>query len=170
MKPLEPPDVYHLRAAEGWVELGNFEEANEELERIAPHLRVHPEALAIRWEVSAHAKKWNLCVDIADAILKLAPEYPFGWIHRSFALHALRRTEEAFDNLLHVAEMFPKAWTVPFNLAWYCSQLGRFQEAQLWIKKAIDIDDRAVQVAVADDPDLKPLWDCMSGTIGKRTV
>ena len=34
MKPLQPPDTFHLLAAQGWMELGNHEEANEELELI----------------------------------------------------------------------------------------------------------------------------------------
>ena len=48
MKPLTPPDSFHLKAAEGWFELGNHLEANEELEKIAPKLRVHPDVLEIR--------------------------------------------------------------------------------------------------------------------------
>ena len=34
MKPLEPPDSLHLQAAQGWLELGNHIEANEELEKM----------------------------------------------------------------------------------------------------------------------------------------
>ena len=36
MKRLPPSDLRHLTAAEGWPELGNHFEANEELERITP--------------------------------------------------------------------------------------------------------------------------------------
>jgi len=31
------------------------------------------------------------------------------------------------------------------------------------------IDERAVNRAAIDDPDLKPLWDSMSSTLWKRT-
>jgi hypothetical protein len=34
--------------------------------------------------------------------------------------------------------------------------------------EAMSIDQRKVQVAGIDDPDLKPLWDSMSGTMWKR--
>jgi hypothetical protein len=34
--PIEPPDSLHLLAAQGWLELGNHLEANEELEKITP--------------------------------------------------------------------------------------------------------------------------------------
>lgn len=51
MKPIEPPDLHHLRAGMGWLELGNHREANEELKQIAPVLQVHPDVLEIRWEI-----------------------------------------------------------------------------------------------------------------------
>jgi hypothetical protein len=94
MKPLGHPDSFHLQAAVGWLELGNFTEANEELENITPQLRAHPDVREVRWQVYAAAKKWEACVDIAAAITKLAPNRELGWIHRSYALHELIRTEE----------------------------------------------------------------------------
>ena len=35
MNPLRPVDLHHLRAAEGWLELGNVAEAREELDNIS---------------------------------------------------------------------------------------------------------------------------------------
>ena len=93
MKPLQAPDSHHLRAAEGWLGLGNHLEANEELERITPQLRAHPDVLEVRWHIYAKETKWDACVDIAGAIIKLAPNRPDAWIHRSFALHELKRTQ-----------------------------------------------------------------------------
>ena len=103
-------------------------------------------------------------------IVKLDPNRPFGWIHRSFALHELKRTQEAFDLLLPVANRFSKVWTIPYNLACYCAQLGRLDECQAWFKQAMAIDEQAVKQAAMDDPDLKPLWDSMSATVWKCTV
>ena len=169
IKPLEPPDSIHLKAAEGWLELGDHLEANEELELIRPRLRVHPDVLEIRWQIFAKENKWGACVDIAATLIKLAPERHDGWIHRSFALHELKRTEEAFENLLPAAKQFPGVWTIPYNLACYCSQLQHLDEAETWLKKAMAIDGETVKRAAIDDPDLLPLWDSMSGTLWKRS-
>jgi len=76
MKPLEPPDSMHLNAAEGWLELGNHPEANEELEKVTPSLRAHPDVLATRWHIYAHARNWGACVDIAAAIIQLDDPTP----------------------------------------------------------------------------------------------
>jgi tetratricopeptide (TPR) repeat protein len=156
MRPLEPPDRFHLEAAQGWLELGNYAEAIEELEGIAAVNRAHPDVLEIRWHVCAHAKKWAACVDIAEAIIKLDPTRPDAWIHRSFALHELKRTQDAFDQLLPVADRFPEVWTIPYNLACYCAQLGRLDECRKWLKKAVTIDEHTVKRAAINDPDFKP--------------
>ena len=119
MNRLEPPDSLHLQAAQGWLELGNHLEADAELERITPQLRAHPMVLTVRWEIYAVAKKWEAALDIAAALIQLDPDDPLGWIHRSYALHELKRTTEARDNLLRVADNFPISATVRYNLACY---------------------------------------------------
>jgi hypothetical protein len=49
--PLPARDQHHLRAAEGWLELGDWRSANEELESVTAALRAHPDVLAMRWQV-----------------------------------------------------------------------------------------------------------------------
>ena len=168
-KSLGHPDNLHLQAAQGWLELGNHLEADKELDEIAPELRGHPEVLEIRWLICAHAKMWDVCVDIAAAIIKLDPKRADAWIHRSFALHELKRTQEAFDQLLPVVKKFRKVWTIPYNLACYCAQLGRLKEGEQWFNKAMSIDEPTVRRAAMNDPDLKPLWDSFGGSPPKST-
>ncbi len=160
MRRLEPPDSLHLQAAQGWLELGNHLEANEELERIAPSLRAHPDVLTVRWEVYAAAKKWEAALDIAAAIIQLAPEQPVGWIDRSYSLHELKRTAEARDNLLRVVDRFSVSATLRYNLACYECQLGRLEHAKKWLEEAFRLakDAKKMKLAALDDPDLEPLW------------
>ena len=152
-------DKRHLDAAEGWIELGLHLEAAVELEKITPQLRGHPDVLELRWHINAREKKWETCVEIAAAVIKLAPQRSDGWIHRSFALHELHRTQEAFNQLLTAVDRFPKIWTIPYNLACYASQLHQFAEAQKWLEQALLVDKKMVLQAAQDDTDLKPLWD-----------
>lgn len=165
VQPLTPPDSHHLSTAQGWLELGNHLEANAELEEISPAMRVHPNVLEIRWEIYAKENRWEACVDIARAVMRTDPHRSFGWLHHSYALHVLKRTEPAYTHLLTVADKFPDDWHVPYNLACYCSQLGRIDEALEWFKKAVTIDGKVVSREGIDDPDLKPMWDSMSGKL-----
>jgi tetratricopeptide (TPR) repeat protein len=164
MKALEAPDVHHLRAAEGWFELGNFNEATEELKHIAPKSRLHPDVLMVRWDIYAGLQNWEFAYTIAQALVAVAPEEAAGWINRSFALHKMKRSREAWANLFPAAKMFPKESTIPYNLACYSCQLGNLTEAWNWLDKAIEIGEAdKIKSQAMDDADLKPLWAQLKG-------
>lgn len=105
---------------------------------------------------------------VAETLVNAMPKERHAWIQRSFALHELKRTREAFDKLLPAAKLFRKEWLIPYNLACYTAQLGRIKEAEEWYKRAMLLNEDTAKRAAVDDPDLKPLWDSMSGTLWKR--
>jgi predicted Zn-dependent protease len=155
---IEPPDLHHVNAAQGWLELGDFAEARVELEQIAKELDSHPEVLELRWQICAKEKKWEECVEVAQALIKAAPKRPMGWIHRSYALHEMKRSQEAFDGLEAAADMFPDIWLIPYNLACYACTLGRPVEAREWLAEAFGLgDEREIKSMALKDPDLEPL-------------
>ena len=101
-----PADLHHLQAAQGWFELGDYIEANKELENINPQFRSHHAVLEFRWQICAKAKDWIDCVDIGEALTELASDKAVSWIHHAYALHELKRKQEAFDVLSPVAVKF----------------------------------------------------------------
>src|SRR2546425_10809297 len=164
MPPLEPPDLHHLLAASGWLLLGNETEANEELERIDPQLRVHPDVLEVRWQIYAMAKKWDACLDIASAIVEIDPDRPSGWIGRAYSLRQVPAggLQAAFDSLLPVAEKFPAEPMIPFGLACYACQLGDLEEGRFWLWKAFAVAknsgrEKRLRSMALDQPELVPL-------------
>jgi predicted Zn-dependent protease len=168
MKKLALQDQRFIEAAEGWLGLGDHLAANEELEQISPESKGDQKVLEVRLQIYWAAKKWEACVEIAGTLVRLKPDNEYGWIGRSFALHELKRTEEAYDLLLPAKETFPKNWTIPYNLACYCAQLNRLDEAQVWFRNAMTINEQIVKREAIEDPDLKPLWDSMSGMQWKK--
>ena len=106
LEPMVPPDSHHLLAAQGWLELGNHVEASQELQKITPRLLAHPYVVEMRWQIYAGAKDWDAALATASSLVEMMPENLFGWIHRSFALHELKRTAEARDNLMPVLDRF----------------------------------------------------------------
>ena len=159
---LQPPDSFHLQAAEGWIGLGSYAEANDELEQIAAANRAHPDVLQLRWRIYADARKWDVCLDIATALTTMTPERRFGWIHRAHALDKLGRTLEAKDLLLSVVNDFDANSTMPYHLAQYCARLGQIDQAKQWLGKALlaadglEAADRLRNLAL-EDPNLEPL-------------
>lgn len=156
---LLPPDTHHLSAAIGWLELGNPAEASEELKWISAAMRVHPDVLETRWQLHAKTKEWEACVKVARETTQVVPANPFGWIHLSFALHELKRTQDAYDNLIGVLVDFPYEWLMRYNLACYSCQLGNLDEARRWLVEA-ETRGGAKQIKrmAREDPDLEPLF------------
>ena len=159
IKKLPHPDNKYLDAAEGWLELGNWKEANEELENITPQLRAHPFVLEVRYKIFEAAGRWDGAVEIARTMSKSLPDNPWGYFHLAFSLHELKRTQEAYDALKPVVDKFPKEHLMRYNLACYSCQLGKLKEAFGWIVKAIDLAGKKdIRLMALDDPDLEPLW------------
>ena len=97
---------------------------------------------------------------MTETLLHQLPKLDFLWINRSYALHELKRTQDAFDALLPAVRKFPKRWLIRYNLACYCAQLGEFEEAMRWLQKAIQLaDKREIKSMALDDSDLQPLWE-----------
>ncbi len=55
-------------------ELGNYVEANAELDKIILRLWAHSAALNVRWPIQGEAKKWGTALDIAADLVQLGPE------------------------------------------------------------------------------------------------
>jgi tetratricopeptide (TPR) repeat protein len=159
MNPLCAMDLFRLRAAEGWIELGNPGEALEELDKISLEGGRSAEVQNRRWEVCAVATRWEDALVAANALIFWAVEDPLGWLHRAFALHKLGMTESARDCLLGAQWEFPGNPKIQYDLAVYQCQLGRPLQALSCLQKAfIDSDAKKMTIAALADPNLQPLW------------
>lgn len=169
-EPLNEQDRMRLRAAEGWFELGDVVSASDELEEISAEARANPAVLSLRYSIYAKAKRWDMAAEVAEGLTSMMPDDPKNWVHLADATR--RKTGGGIPEakrILKVAQVkFPGEFLIPYNLACYCSQLREFEETEFWFKKAMVLNDKEVQKMALDDPDLKPFWDSMSGTIWKK--
>jgi predicted Zn-dependent protease len=161
MHKLEPPDTHYLLAALGWLELGNCAEAKAELAQISPAQADHPEVLELRWSILAEEKRWDEGLQVAQVLLRRAPERPTGWLHRAYAL---RRApdgglQKAWEALLPAFDKFPKEAIIPFNLSCYACQMRQLDAARDWLKRAVRIGGKEkIKRMALKDSDLEPLW------------
>jgi tetratricopeptide (TPR) repeat protein len=163
---LEPPDNQYLRAALGYVELGLFLEANEELEKIDAFNRAAPEVLALRIEIYRGLKKWELMVEIAKRLNQFQPNEVQWILSYAFATRRAVSIEVAKEILLESVAKFQKEAVIFFNLACYECQLQRLDSAKDYLKRAFDIDS-SWRITALEDQDLKPLWESLKPTIEK---
>ena len=117
------------------------------------------EVMTLRWTVLSQEKRWEDCRALAEHAIAVAPGDAFGWIHRSYALHELKRTREARDLLLPAAKQFPDDETLLYNLACYECRLGQLDVARDWLRKVKRLfDGSKFRAQALEDPDLQPLW------------
>jgi len=159
VRPLERADVCTLSAAIGWLELGNPREAQTEFRHISRDARSHPDTLDVEWRLRAELREWNDALEVARRLIAEDPENPSGWIHQSYTLHELKRTPEARQQLLSVADTFSTIPTVAYNLACYACQLDDPTDARTWLDRAVRLAGKEkIREMALRDPDLHPLW------------
>jgi len=71
----------------------------------------------------------------------------------------LKRTGEARDNLLRVVEKFQLSATMRYNLACYECQLGRLEQAKMWLEKAFARRRKSYEGGALEDR----IWSCSGG-------
>ncbi len=159
-------DAKHLRAASGWLGLRNVKEALAELEQISSAGKMQPEILELRWSVYSKIGKWEICAEIAALLLEAAPYRPFAWLQRAHALRCLpeKGAQAAFEALFPALRNFPEEYIIPFNLACYASQLGRFDDANKYLSVALKLaiaqgEGEYFTKVAQKEPDLEPLWE-----------
>ena len=161
VKPLEPPDSHHLSSAQGWLGLGNWREARDDVQRIDPEQRAHPDVLEVTREIFSLAGKWDMAAETAGAVVTLKPQEPQSWIALAYAV---RRKPggglEAAKKILAKAQKdFPKEPLIAYNLACYECQLGNQAAATQWLQNALATGHaRQIRSMALDDRDLEPLW------------
>ena len=171
MLPLEPPDTHYLNAATGWLMLGDIAEAREEFNQIRLAMRTHPQVLECEWRLLAREERWLAAAEVGERLVQASPNDVNAWVHRSFALHELRRTREAFELLLPAAGRFPTETLIPYNLACYTCQLGDLAAAQRWLDQSLALSQNVHQKlarlqSALEDVDLEPLWPELRERIG----
>jgi hypothetical protein len=56
---LEPQTARLLKAAQGWMELGNLMEAMRELDDVPQEVHLHPAVLMMRCEILVAGQQWG---------------------------------------------------------------------------------------------------------------
>jgi tetratricopeptide (TPR) repeat protein len=166
VNPIEPPDSHHLLSAQGWAELGDYQEAEAELMEIAPKLRAHPQVLAVRYEIYARSKRWDQAADVATRLVDGFAHHVGAWVSLAYAVR--RKTDgglpQARDILARARTLFPKESLIAYNLACYECQMGNQHAALEWLQQAITLGGkREIKKVALQDEDLQPLWGRIGG-------
>jgi tetratricopeptide (TPR) repeat protein len=146
-----------LLAADGYLYLGLPAQALSELESIDDSAQHTSAVLRARIRVLLHLKRWTEANSLSTAGNSLYPEENEFTVQRAFALHQLKKGNDAVQVLLSAPEWIRKTGILHYNLACYEAQLGDLTTARQCIKAAIEINSSFKKNA-RTDPDLARLW------------
>jgi predicted Zn-dependent protease len=158
-------DWQNIQAAQGWTELGLFNEAADALGEVSESAKEHPEFLQTCWRIYAEFGRWTECWNIARTILAEDPANAMGHILFACAIENLRGVQDAYDYLRPVADRITDSITIHFNLACYSCGLGRLDEARTWLAVAFEASEADSSLyglfyrhLARDDEAFKLLW------------
>lgn len=145
-----------LDSAIGYLELGMYAEAEEELSLLPAPWQARAEVVGLRIEIARTARDWHAMADHSRRLIQNAPDDPAGWIMLAYATRRAHSVTGAEAILHTAAEKFPDEPTILFNLGCYACVRGNQEEARLHVRRAIELDRKFLALARLD-PDLVPL-------------
>jgi predicted Zn-dependent protease len=147
-----------LLAAQGYSELGMFDDALKELDSLPEEVADYSTVVELRTVILMQARRWKSALTASRALCRVAPDKTAGFIHAAFCLHELGRTGEARDILLGGPDLLHAEPTFHYNLACYECALGNLDLARMHLEKSFELDKKFRDFA-RNDPDLAPLRD-----------
>jgi tetratricopeptide (TPR) repeat protein len=153
----ESQDLRRLMAAEGYIELGMYDEAAVELDQIDSFSPIASHVLALRLCIYAGLAKWELMEAVAEDLARHNPDDPQWAIWRAYAAARRQSIEGAKKILLQALYTHPNDPRVHYALSCYESRLNHFNTAKRHLARAIQLDSRLKLLALTDE-ELEPLW------------
>lgn len=143
-------------AAQGYVELGLFEEARTELAVLPEELQERVDVIEISLLCLMGRHSWAEGLALATRLFQQEPAEPGGYIHAAFCLHELGRTAEAIDMLSRGPVSLRTKPVYYYNMGCYHARLGHFEKSIVYLERAFEMDGDLRQHA-RKDPDLDAL-------------
>jgi predicted Zn-dependent protease len=143
-------------AAQGYLELGMFSEARDELRTMPQETGGRPDVIELWMLCEMGDKCWPQALEMARQLCKLRPDKAGGYIHAAYCLHEMGHTREALDMLLSGPASLHSKAVYHYNLGCYRARLGEMDGAMEALAKAFQKDE-SLRQAARKDRDLEGL-------------
>ena len=142
-----------LMAADGYMDLGMWVQAREELASIPSEFLEVVDALWLRQRLAFGEKAWTEALPICRKLCELAADLPDSWIACAYAAREVQDLALARDVAREGLKRFPNQPILLYNLACYQCLLGDLSEAKRLLERAFTLDNR-LRVEARRDKDL----------------
>lgn len=137
-------------AAQGYVELGLYEEAQAELAPLPEGMHSRVDVVEIMLLCLMGAHRWAEALALATKLCTQEPMEPGGFIHAAFCLHELHRTADAVDVLSRGPATLRAKPVYYYNMGCYHACLGQLDKSLVYLKRAFEMDGELRQHAKKD--------------------
>ena len=155
--PLSPEDQLQAAAAEGYLTLGLFAEAEISLTQLSAAAQASPEVLMVRVQLYQATQQWAKLQAAAVQLATMEPFDPQWIITLAFATRRANSIPAAKLILEAAMVTFTEEPLIPYNLACYECQLGDVPAAKKLLERALRMQPKMGPMAL-EDSDLEPLW------------
>ncbi len=147
-----------VRMAEGYSELGMFDDALEQLDQLGVEFQDQFVVLRMRVDILLRKQEWKKALALSLRICSIHADEPYGYVHAAFCLHEFGRTAEAKQTLLDGPACLLDEAVYYYNLACYDAILGNLEQAKVYLHASFRLDKSFRELAKSD-PDLKLIRD-----------
>jgi Flp pilus assembly protein TadD len=154
---MSSPVISALERAQGYMDLGLFDDAWCELGSLSRSEQEQVESLHLRAALLMQQRRWEEALLVSRRICDLQPGVSGGYIQAAYCLHELGRTGEACHVLRTGPASLQQEPIYHYNLSCYEVYLGKLEDARALLARSFELDERLVVIA-EHDPDLSPLW------------
>lgn len=143
------PDLHHVNAAIGWLDLGAPAEAALELDKATFKTLAHPDVVLLRWKICARTNNWHLALYLGRTLVRMAPDKPSSWLCLAFSLVNVQGAFDAWQELLEAARKFPRISSVPVFLSRLCAQMTADGSSTAWLNRWEQLEREAARLKAA---------------------
>ena len=146
-----------LTAAQGFCEMGMWQDAWDELEKLGPEERAALEVLRLRLGILVGLKRWESAALLATRMIEQGCQDAVPYQLGALAVRRYRSLEEVRTFLLRSEAVLSGKATWHYTLACFECQLGDLAGAKVHLARAFEINPELRAVALYET-DLAPLW------------
>ena len=146
-----------LQAAEGFMFFSLYREALAELGSIPECEKNDCDVMIARTRILLHLGHWRKAALLSAHGATLHFNEDEFTVQRAFALHQLKKGEQAARVLLDAPEWIRRTGILHYNLACYEARWGNLTIARQCVQAAIELNS-AIKKNARQDPDLAALW------------
>ncbi|MDQ8204574.1 hypothetical protein QEH54_16210 [Pelagicoccus sp. SDUM812003] len=147
-----------LTYANGYRELGMFDDALRELADLSPPNEQRKETQQMKLAILMEAERWNDALPVANHLASLETSDPGNLVNLAFVTRRANSLSGARSILETAAKRFPDEAIIHYNLGCYACCSDELDSAKLYLLKAFELDPNYLKMSLKDE-DLSTLRD-----------